>query len=145
MSATPNPPPSMQAAQLIEAMGDPVFELSADGVHVGYLGPRERSPIPPDRVLGKSVHDVWPPEVAEITARTVREVCAQRKPASFECTLPSPFEPRYYEVRIVPGQAGHAFAIMRDIHARRTAENQLRESEARFRLMADHAPVMLWK
>ena len=126
-------------------MGDPVFELSADGVHVGYLGPRERSPIPPELILGRSVHEVWPPEVAEMTARAVRDVCAQRVPVSFECSLPSPLEPRYYEVRVVPGVQGHAFAIVRDIHARRTAENQLRESEARFRLMADHAPVMLWK
>ena len=146
MSATTKTPPaSLHAAELIESMGDPVFELSADGVHVGYLGPRERSPIPPDRLLGRSVHDVWPSDVAAVTARVVRDVCAQRAPASFECSLPSPIEPRYYEVRVVPGVEGHAFAIVRDIHARRTAENQLRESEERFRLMADHAPVMLWK
>jgi PAS domain S-box-containing protein len=39
----------------------------------------------------------------------------------------------------------HQFAILfNDVTQRRRAEEQLRESEARFRNMADHAPVMIW-
>ncbi|GAA0595711.1 hypothetical protein GCM10009416_37570 [Craurococcus roseus] len=36
------------------------------------------------------------------------------------------------------------YGTTQDIHAAWTAEEALRESEARFRNMADHAPVMMW-
>lgn len=42
------------------------------------------------------------------------------------------------------GQYVGAFAMIADITKRKQMEEALRESEERFRLMADHAPVLIW-
>ena len=41
-------------------------------------------------------------------------------------------------------QVGFSIERARSEHARETAEHELRESEERFRLMSEHAPVMIW-
>ena len=57
--------------------------------------------------------------------------------------------PRHWDVRVTPipgadGRPERLLAVSRDITAHRSADERLRESEARFRNMADHAPVMMW-
>ncbi len=45
---------------------------------------------------------------------------------------------------LIDGSRDHGVAYVQDITARRHAEVRLRESEARFRNMAEHAPLILW-
>ena len=45
---------------------------------------------------------------------------------------------------LVDGSRDHGVAYVQDITARREAEARLRESEARFRNMAEHSPLILW-
>lgn len=54
---------------------------------------------------------------------------------------------RWFDVtatRVGPVEDALVALVFRDISARRLAEVALEESEARFRNMADHAPVMMW-
>jgi len=54
------------------------------------------------------------------------------------------FEAYYAPLRREDGSIAGAFAVVRDITEQRRTEERLEESEARFRTMADGAPVLLW-
>ena len=54
------------------------------------------------------------------------------------------FEATYSPIRDVHGEVIGGIGIIHDISERRETEERLRETEARFRIMADCAPVMLW-
>jgi PAS domain S-box-containing protein len=57
--------------------------------------------------------------------------------------------PRWWDVIVTPingpdHKPEKLLSVSRDVTATKQAEERLRESEARFRNMADHAPVMMW-
>jgi PAS domain S-box-containing protein len=54
------------------------------------------------------------------------------------------FDIAYSAVTIADGSVGGVLCIVSETTERTRGEQQLRESEARFRNMADHAPVMMW-
>jgi PAS domain S-box-containing protein len=67
---------------------------------------------------------------------------AQRAAVDFQFYY-EPFE-RWYRVRAFPTPDGGLAIFSTDITATRRADESLRESEARFRTLSDHAPVLIW-
>jgi PAS domain S-box-containing protein len=55
--------------------------------------------------------------------------------------------PRWFSMRVTPFQVPEGGAVIKfnDITDRKQVEEKLRESEERFRIMADTAPVMVWR
>jgi PAS domain S-box-containing protein len=64
-----------------------------------------------------------------------------------EYASPVPDNQRWFSIRVNPLQAAKGGAVISfsDITDRKLAEEKLRESEERFRIMADTAPVMVWR
>jgi PAS domain S-box-containing protein len=124
--------------------GDLVFELTPAGVFVQVLGPTESLYVPAAEFLGKSVGDVMPPAVAQSAMAAIEQVLRDGHQVVFEYSLPMADRARTYEARMASAGNGHLLAVIRDVDDRRMVERELQESEIRFRLMADHAPVMLW-
>jgi PAS domain S-box-containing protein len=100
-------------------------------------------------VLGKHLQDVWG-ETAYETMRAHVEAALAGQQVTFESRLPHrDGTTRLLRSTYVPyareqDGAGGFFAMIEDRMAYQQAEARLRESEERFRIMADHAPVMLW-
>ncbi len=133
-----------EVLSLLSAVGDLAFELGPEGEFLGFAGARSLLDAPHEALLGRRLVETLPPEAAAAAARALAEVSRRRAAASFEYSVPAPQGPRHFEARVAPAGDGRAFVIVRDVQTRWQAEERRRESEARFRVMADHAPVLLW-
>lgn len=99
------------------------------------------------RVLGRSTRDlvgcrIWDlaPELKQTRFFRELQACAvDREPRRFELARGD----AWFEYSIYPTEEGVA-VLATDVSSRKRGELALRESEARFRSMADNAPMMVW-
>jgi PAS domain S-box-containing protein len=93
-------------------------------------------------VLGKSLREVFPTAQDSIYLEKYREALEKQTTIRFEARSVIK-ENTWLEVDVYPSGKGLSI-YFRDITKRQAAEEKLRDSEERFRNMADHAPVMVW-
>lgn len=100
-------------------------------------------------VLGKTVSEAFPPDIARRFEQRDRDTLAAGVPQVSEEELRTPDGPVYLStVRFpVTDSDGRVIAlggVSTDITGRKRAEDELRASEELFRLLADESPHMVW-
>jgi PAS domain S-box-containing protein len=131
------------AARIVDALDDALFAIDGDGrVTVWNRRLAALTGVPRDAALGRAVFDVMPgwrareePHVACVLDG------ATARCAAFPLAVPGRFEASYMPLR---GSERGALVIVRDVSPSDRARSQLHESDQRFRIMADTAPVLLW-
>jgi PAS domain S-box-containing protein len=136
--------PQAEPSNLLRAMPDLLFELDANGVYLDFAGPPEDALYPPSVLLGKSVTELLPHDVADRTLIALQRMRETGDPERFEYTLALSDGLHWYEARLSALAHGGAAAYVRDITDQKRAEWRVRESESMLHTMADTAPVMLW-
>ena len=97
--------------------------MSSDGVFLDYhVKNPEALLMPPEVFLGKSMHEVLPPWLADAHQRAFERALATNEPERLEYSLEEHHERRFYEACIVRSDGDRLLSIVRDITDRKRAE-----------------------
>ena len=84
---------------------------------------------PRDVLIGQSLTESLPPDVARTTRETLTRVVATGQPGTFQYELPAPDGMRRYEAMMVVSGEQKVTAVVRDVTARVSLEDQLRQAQ----------------
>jgi PAS domain S-box-containing protein len=123
---------------LLEAVPDLIFVVSDDGVIFDYWALDESELIaPPSELLGRSIRDIVPAELAERVMANIAEARRTGAIRTFEYELAIGGEPRAREARIVPDGESRVLALVRDV-TDRSRRAHLEQAERQFVTNAAH-------
>jgi len=129
---------------LLEAIPDMIFVLDGDGTFLDYKGKR-KTILPNERFIGRNIADIFPSEIAQPTLHHIKEALRTGQVRQYEYQLPlkDEFPTPTFEARVSVSGDNQVIILEREITERIKAEQALRESERRYRLLAENATDMI--
>ncbi|MEB3233299.1 MAG: PAS domain S-box protein, partial [Leptolyngbyaceae bacterium] len=126
---------------LIEVMPDLMIRIHADGTYLDVVLGQETLPFNPEQFRpGVNIYDVTPADHARTRMEYVHRALDTHIVQFYEYELDIQGKIMIEEARIIAINAEEALVIARDITERKRTENQLRQSEQRFRQAIASAP-----
>ncbi len=111
---------------LLEAMPDLFFLLSREGTFLevhGGVHPEELL-LPADQLIGKSIGEVLPPEIARRAGAAIERAVATGEVVPFEYSLSMNDREYHYEARINVSGVNEVLVVVRNITALRKADEE---------------------
>jgi PAS domain S-box-containing protein len=119
---------------LLDAIPDLMLRLSQEGVYLEVIPAKHFDPVaPPNQLLGRSVLEVLPDDVARQQISAVQQALQTRKIQIYEYQLETQGELRDFEARVVGSGEDEALAIIRDVTRRKQIEAAIHRYAGRLR------------
>ncbi len=123
---------------LLDAIPDMMFVLNHEGTFLDYHAPEAALLFAsPESFLGKNIRDVLPPQVVEPYRRSMAQAVQSGESQLFEYTINLADKPHYFEAHITAHQGDKALCIIRNITQRKIAEEALKQTEKRFKILIE--------
>src|SRR5262245_20441511 len=138
-------------AAIVESCNDVIVSMSLDGAITSWNKGAERTfGYSAEEVVGKTIMVLIPPELAQEEEEILGKLRGGKSVEHYETERVRKDGSRIQisatvsPIRCANGEIVGASEIARDITERKQEENALRESEGRFRALADSTPGLVW-
>ena len=132
------------ARALVAAIPDPIFRIGVDGVYRGFkVDSEEDLMTSPDDVIGRSVHERLPGDVADSILAAGRRAVAEQEVQRLEYSMQIRGEVRDYEGRVVACGPDEFVVIVRDFTERARQERVLQRERDFSRAVVRSTPSFL--
>lgn len=131
---------------LFESMNDVILVIDNEGRYL-KIAPTDPSLLfgPAEELAGKTVFDVLPEEKAALFLEVIHDVLRDRKTHTVEYALEIGGEERWRAASVSPMTEDSVIWVARDVTERKTMENEIADSEKKYRELVENALVGVFK
>lgn len=134
---------------LLNAIPDWMLRINIDGTLINYkAAAQDKNPLITDNILGRTIYEVLPPEVAPSLMKCVNQVLLNQEVQIFEYQLEREDRQVAFEARIALSAETEVIAVIRDVTEQKKVEQDIRnalekerelnELKSRFVAMTSH-------
>ncbi len=128
----------MNQKALLRLIPDLIFVLTEDGIFKDvYTEDNDKLLLPAGDFLNKSFSDIFPETLSTAFYENLRNAVKSREMQSFHYELEIDGKPYYFETRLLVSKEKEVIAIIRDITENTVAERTIKDSEEKFRELAE--------
>jgi PAS domain S-box-containing protein len=124
---------------IFSAMKDVVIVVDDNGRYL-EIAPTDPTLLykPPEEIIGKTIHELFPKEKADYFLDSIKRTLETQTTVGIHYSLPIGGEDHWFDAKLSPMSSNAVLMVARDVTERKRSEDELRESEKRYRMIIEN-------